>query len=142
MNVKVFNIRLNKNCFQEDQNSMNEFLNSVDVKLSSANFVTTETLGFWSVVIIYEDKKGVVNRIKEQELEPEEKIIFTALKQWRNDLAEKLGWSAFRVCHNSHLISIAKIKPQTLDELKNIKSFGERRSINYGDDIIALLNAM
>lgn len=142
MNEKVFNIRLNKNCFQEDQNSMNEFLNSVDVKLSSANFVTTETLGFWSVVIIYEDKKGVVNRIKEQELEPEEKIIFTALKQWRNDLAEKLGWSAFRVCHNSHLISIAKIKPQTLDELKNIKSFGERRSINYGDDIIALLNAM
>lgn len=142
MNVKVFNIRLNKDCFQEDQNSMNEFLNSVDVKLSSANFVTTETLGFWSVVIIYDEKKGVVNRIKEQELEPEEKIIFTALKQWRNDLAEKLGWSAFRVCHNSHLISIAKIKPQTLDELKNIKSFGERRSINYGDDIIALLNAM
>ena len=142
MNVKVFNIRLNKNRFQEDQNSMNEFLNSVDVKLSSANFVTTETLGFWSVVIIFEEKKEVVNRIREQELEPEEKIIFTALKQWRNDLAEKLGWSAFRVCHNSHLISIAKIKPQTLDELKNIKSFGERRSINYGDDIIALLNAM
>jgi hypothetical protein len=52
MNVKVFNIRLNKDCFQEDQNSMNEFLNTVDVKLSSANFVTTETLGFWSVVII------------------------------------------------------------------------------------------
>jgi superfamily II DNA helicase RecQ len=142
MNVKVFNIRLNKDCFQEDQNSMNEFLNSVDVKLSSANFVTTETLGFWSVVIIYEEKIGVVNRIKEQELEPEEKIIFIALKQWRNDLAEKLGWSAFRVCHNSHLISIAKIKPQTLDELKNIKSFGERRSINYGDDIISLLNAI
>lgn len=142
MNVKVFNIRLNKDCFQEDQNSMNEFLNSVDVKLSSANFVTTETLGFWSVVIIYEEKIGVVNRINEQELEPEEKIIFIALKQWRNDLAEKLGWSAFRVCHNSHLISIAKIKPQTLDELKNIKSFGERRSINYGDDIISLLNAI
>ena len=142
MNVKVFNIRLNKDCFQEDQNSMNEFLNTVDVKLSSANFVTTETFGFWSVVIIYEEKKEVVNRIKEHELEPEEKIIFTALKQWRNGLAEKLGWSAFRVCHNSHLISIAKIKPQTLDELKNIKSFGERRSINYGDDIISLLNAM
>jgi superfamily II DNA helicase RecQ len=142
MNVKVFNIRLNKDCFQEDQNSMNEFLNTVDVKLSSANFVTTETFGFWSVVIIYEVKIGVVNRIEEHQLNPEEKIVFTALKQWRNDLAKKLGWSAFRVCHNSHLISIAIKKPQNLEDLKTIKGFGENKIANYGDDIISLLNAI
>ncbi len=142
MNVKVFNIRLNKDCFQEDQNSMNEFLNTVDVKLSSANFVTTETLGFWSVVIIYEVKIGVVNRLEGHELNPEEKIVFTALKHWRNDLAKKLGWSAFRVCHNSHLISIAIKKPQNLEDFKTIKGFGENKIANYGDDIISLLNAM
>jgi superfamily II DNA helicase RecQ len=142
MNVKVFNIRLNKDCFQEDQNSMNEFLNTVDVKLSSANFVTTETLGFWSVVIIYEVKIGVVNRLEGHELNPEEKIVFTALKHWRNDLAKKLGWSAFRICHNSHLISIAIKKPQNLEDFKTIKWFGENKIANYGDDIISLLNAM
>jgi superfamily II DNA helicase RecQ len=71
-----------------------------------------------------------------------EKEIFTALKLWRNDLAQKLGWSAFRICHNSQLISIAQQKPQSLDELKKVKSFGEIRSVNYGEDIISILNAL
>ena len=142
MNVKVFNIRLNKDCFQEDQNSMNEFLITVDVKLSSANFVTTESLGFWSVVIIYEAKIEVINRIENHKLMPGEEIVFTALKQWRNDLAKELGWSAFRICHNSHLISIAIKKPQNLEDFKTIKGFGDNKIANYGNDIICLLNAM
>ncbi|MFY7739853.1 MAG: HRDC domain-containing protein [Flavobacterium sp.] len=66
--------------------------------------------------------------------------MFTALKQWRNDLAQKLGWSSFRICHNSHLISIVKSKPQNLDELKTVKGFGESRTLNYGDDILSILN--
>lgn len=142
MNIKVFNIRLNKEHCQEDQNRMNEFLDSVEIKLTSTNFVTTGTVDFWSAVVFYEPKKENKFIVDESELSLDEKKIYSALKQWRNDLAKESGWSAFRICHNSHLISISKIKPQTLDELKNIRSFGERRTLNYGDDIISLLNAL
>ncbi|MDD5150949.1 MAG: HRDC domain-containing protein [Flavobacterium sp.] len=142
MNIKVFNIRLNKEHCQEDQNRMNEFLDSVEIKLTSTNFVTTGTVDFWSAVVFYEPKKENKFIVDESELSLDEKKIYSALKQWRNDLAKESGWSAFRICHNSHLISITKIKPQTLDELKNIRSFGERRTLNYGDDIISLLNAL
>ena len=140
MNIKVFNIRLDKENCQQDQSRMNAFLDSVEVKLTSTNFVTTGTTDFWSAVVFYELKKSDSKPTEVIELNEQENEIFTALKQWRNDLAQKLGWSAFRICHNSHLISIAKSKPQNLDELKAVKSFGETRTLNYGDDILSILN--
>lgn len=142
MNIKVFNIRLCKEHCQEDQNIMNEFLDSVEIKLTSTNFVTTSTVGFWSAVVFYKPIKGIKVTVNESELTFDEEKIFSALKKWRNDLAIKLSWSAFRICYNSHLVSIAKAKPQTIDELKSIKSFGEKRATNYGDDIISVLNAL
>lgn len=142
MNIKVFNIRLSKEHCQEDQNRMNQFLDSVDIKLTSTNFVTTTTVDFWSAVVFYEPKKESKPMVDDRELTVEEKRIYSALRQWRNDLASKTGWSAFRICHNSHLISISKAKPQTLEELRSIKSFGESRTTKYGDDIISLLNAL
>ena len=141
MNIKVFNIRLDKENCQNDQTRMNAFLDSVEVKLTSTNFVTTGTIDFWSAVVFYELKKSDSKPTEVIELNEQENEIFTALKQWRNDLAQKLGWSAFRICHNSHLISIAKSKPQNLDELKTVKGFGESRTLNYGDDILSVLNA-
>ena len=56
MNIKVFNIRLAKEFCQEDQAKMNAFLNSVEVKLTSTNFVTTGTLDYWSAVVFYTSK--------------------------------------------------------------------------------------
>ena len=141
MNIKVFNIRLDKENCENDQSKMNTFLDSVEVKLTSTNFVTTGTVDFWSAVVFYEPKNTNLTQKEVIELNEKEKEIFTALKQWRHDLALKLGWSAFRICHNSHLISIAREKPQNLDELKKVKSFGESRTLHYGDDIISLLNA-
>ena len=141
MNIKVFNIRLDKENCQNDQSKMNTFLDSVEVKLTSTNFVTTGTVDFFFFFFFYEPKNANSTQKEVIELNEKEKEIFTALKQWRHDLALKLGWSAFRICHNSHLISIAKEKPQNLDELKKVKSFGESRTLHYGDDIISLLNA-
>jgi ribonuclease D len=57
-------------------------------------------------------------------------------------LAEKLDWSAYRICHNSHLVAIAKANPQTLEALENISVFGKARTEKYGDDILSLLNAL
>jgi superfamily II DNA helicase RecQ len=141
MNIKVFNIRLDKENCQNDQTRMNTFLDSVEVKLTSTNFVTTGTTDFWSAVVFYELKKSDLKPTEVIELNEQENEIFIALKQWRNDLAQKLGWSSFRICHNSHLISIVKSKPQNLDELKTVKGFGASRTLNYGDDILSVLNA-
>jgi len=146
MNIRVFNIRLSKEFCIVDQNRMNEFLDTVEVKLTSTNFVTTGTTDYWSAVVFYKPKKKD-EKINEEEkptfedLSQHEKEIFIALKQWRNDLASDLGWSAFRVCHNSHLIEIAIAKPGNKEELAKVKGFGEVRTEKYGEDILVVLNA-
>jgi superfamily II DNA helicase RecQ len=146
MNIKVFNIRLTKEHCQNDQNRMNEFLNSVEVKLASTSFVTTGTIDFWSATVFFEPKviqKGKKElKLLEEELVPNERKIFRALRSWRKDFAEKLSWPTYTICHNSHLIAIAKANPQTLQELENISSFGKTRADKYGADIIAVLNAL
>ena len=145
MNIRVFNIRLSKEFCIVDQNRMNEFLDSVEVKLTSTNFVTTGTTDYWSAVVFYDIKKSTEKPKEEkpnfEDLSQHEKEIFMALKQWRNDMASDLGWSAFRICHNSHLMAIAEAKPENLEDLVKVKGFGEVRTEKYGEDILAVLNA-
>lgn len=142
MNIKVFNIRLDKEHCQEDQNRMNQFLDSVEIKLTSTNFVTTSTVDFWSAVVFFEPKKETKTTMVERELTDDEKKIYAALKKWRSDKAQQLMLPHYMICHNSELASIAVQKPQTLRDFKNVKGFGENKTDNYGDDIIALLNAL
>jgi superfamily II DNA helicase RecQ len=37
-------------------------------------------------------------------------------------------------------MEIAKIKPETMEELEKVKGFGEVRTKKYGEDILAVLN--
>ncbi|MFN3752903.1 HRDC domain-containing protein [Flavobacterium sp.] len=146
MNIKVFNIRLAKEFCQEDQTKMNAFLDSVEVKLTSTNFVTTGKVDYWSAVVFYSPKvlgkSKSENKTTEDELSHEQTKIFNALRVWRNDLAQKLDWSSFRICHNSHLIAVAQSNPRTLEELERVSGFGKARTEKYGDAILAVLNAL
>ena len=141
MNIKVFNIRLAKDFCQNDQDKMNEFLNTVEVKLTSTNFVTTGTTDYWSAVVFYIEKKKNTALIDEN-LSASEMKIFKALRHWRNDLAEKMEWKPFVICYNSHLTAISKTNPKTIEELKQIKGFGNTKAEKYGDDILSVLNAL
>ncbi|MFT5753152.1 MAG: superfamily II DNA helicase RecQ [Flavobacterium sp.] len=146
MNIRVFNIRLSNEFCIVDQNRMNEFLDSVEVKLTSTNFVTTGITDYWSAVVFY-DLKNKIDKTKEDKLtfdalSEHDKEIFTALKQWRSNLARDLSMSAFRICHNAHLIAIAEAKPKTLEKLIQVKGFGEVRTEKYGEDLLAVLNSL
>jgi ribonuclease D len=46
------------------------------------------------------------------------------------------------ICHNSELIDLAMYKPSNLDESQQIKGFGKQKSERFGDDILAILNAV
>lgn len=146
MNIKVFNIRLTKTFCQPDQAKLNAFLDSVEVKLTSTNFVTTETVDFWSVVVFYSSKQLKKDKttgvFSEQQLSQEEAHVFQALKTWRNDLARRLEWSSFRICHNSHLLAVAKLKPEIVEALETIPGFGKTRTEKYGEAILSVLNAL
>jgi len=144
MKIKVFTIRLNENELEIDQNSLNDFLETVVFKKSSTQFVECEKDCYWSVLVHYEEISEVKNEEPKQEIEltEREKVIFQNLKRWRAEKASELGFKSFMICHNSVLMNIAICKPKTVSQLRNIKGFGEVKSDKYGDDIIALLNVI
>ena len=141
MSIKVCNIRLDKEHLQLDQNSMNAFLNTVNVKLTSSNFVTTGTTDYWSVLIFYDAKKEIQVSIPENDLIGVEKELYEALKTWRNNKAAELNLKHFMISHNSELMNIALKKPKTISALKKIKGFGEIKTAKFGQDILAVMNA-
>ena len=106
---------------------------------------------FWSILVFYNDQKvekqeknsDKIEVTSDAELTEEEKRIFETLKQWRRDEASQLNVLDFFICHNTELMTIAKVKPQTLGDLSKIKGFGGGQKIaKYGDDIIAVLNSI
>ena len=145
MQVQHFIIRLNSEQIQSDQNKLNDFLNTVTFKKSSTQFVETTT-SYWSVLIHYELK----SQQKEPEIDPQkeyddlsenDRIVYKSLRNWRTQKAEQLNVKVFMICHNSELINIAIQKPDSINDLKKIKGFGELKTDKYGGEIVELLKA-
>ena len=149
MNVKLFHTRLDDQHIQHDQETINAFMDSVTVKKTATQFVIGQP-DFWSVLVFFENGKPQKNGSKESdkisfdsdvELTDEEKQIILALKQWRKDRAKEVNVPEYLICHNSELLSVAKMKPRSMEDLIRVKGFGDQKIAKYGDDIIAVLNA-
>jgi len=149
MNIKLFQTRLDDQHYQQDQEAINTFMATVKVKRTATQFVIGQP-DFWSILVFYEPGKPHRNGSKESdkisfepdiELTAEEKQINNALRQWRKDRAREGSVPEYLICHNAELISVAKTKPRTMEELNKLKGFGDQKIAKYGDDIIAVVNA-
>jgi ribonuclease D len=118
------------------------FLETIKFVKSATHFVEAEDVSYWSVLVHYEElyetkKEG---EIKEANLNTNQLNVFQKLKQWRAVKAGKMRMANFMICHNSELIDIAYNQPKSIDELRLIKGFGNKKADKYGNDIIAVLN--
>ena len=70
-----------------------------------------------------------------------EEILLQELKDWRTKKRQETGWSAFAICNDETLKMIVGCHPKTKEELSRIKGIGEKRLEQYGDEILAIVNA-
>jgi len=148
MKVKIFQIRLLNEFLQSDQNELNSFLDSVNIKKTAVQLVEGPP-EYWSVLVFYTNEKSSADKSSDKisfpaniDLSEEEKKIYETLKQWRFDKAGELRLPTYLVTSNSELISVAKVKPQTTDELIKIRGFAGQKIAKYGNDIIAVINSV
>lgn len=143
MQVKLFTIRLDDINLEIDQNSLNDFLQTVTLKKSDTQFVESDTC-YWSVLVHYEEQNSgkISEAIETTTLTENQEIVFRELKKWRNEKATELGLKHFLICYNSELTNIALKHPVTINELKKIKGFGNLKTEKFGNEIISILNTL
>ncbi|NHM07823.1 aldolase [Flavobacterium sp. CYK-4] len=139
MGIKVCNIRLDKQHLESDLKNLNAFLDTVSVKLTSSNFVSTATKDYWSVLIYFEPNERKVP-VGEVFLDENEKETYQALKNWRSHKATELNLKQYLICSNTELMHIASRKPKNIDELRTIRGFGAVKTEKFGEEILSLFH--
>lgn len=152
MKVKAFQIRLAEEFLQVDQDNLNKFIEKVDVRKTSTELANGKP-DYWSILVFYDELIAGLsapppapgNKISfaaGTELSEEEKRIYETLKEWRAEKALTLSLPTYLVCSNAQLVAVAKVRPQSLDDLIKIKGFAGQKTARHGGDIIALLNSV
>src|SRR5690606_18154239 len=127
MQIKVFNIRLDKENFEKDQKELNDFLETVTFKKSSVSLIESK-VNFWSFTIQYDKKEVKYNEENENKkittediiLSEREKEIIAYFKQRRLDKAKEINLPANTILTNKPIYEIAKKNPSTIEELNSI----------------------
>ncbi|WP_051224545.1 HRDC domain-containing protein [Flavobacterium tegetincola] len=149
MKVRIFSIRLAANQLTEDENQLNDFLESVDFLKSDVHFVESKD-SYWSVLVHYNEKSRLQksessaderNSVVEQDLNAKQQAFYETLKVWRTNKAKELKIPSYLVCHNSELLNAILREAKTPTDLRSIKGFGELKVEKYGDEILSILNA-
>ena len=68
-------------------------------------------------------------------------ILFSRLKQWREDTAETTGMILYEVLPTRSLLEIVQFLPLTLPALKKIKGIGMGKTMRFGAEVVALVQA-
>jgi hypothetical protein len=46
------------------------------------------------------------------------------------------------ICSNSELVTLVKVRPDSIEKLVSIKGFGDQKIAKFGEGIIAFLNSL
>ncbi|PYX41891.1 MAG: RecQ family ATP-dependent DNA helicase [Acidobacteria bacterium] len=69
----------------------------------------------------------------------EEHALREYLREWRRRISKEQGVSAFIVMYDTSLEALCRLRPKSLQELRSVPGFGERKIEAYGDKILAAL---
>jgi ATP-dependent DNA helicase RecQ len=61
------------------------------------------------------------------------------LREWRRVTSKEMKTAAFIIMHDSSLNEICRVRPKSLDEIRKVSGFGERKTELYGPQILEAL---
>ncbi len=74
-------------------------------------------------------------------LEPADLPLYEALRTWRRRLAAMRGVPPYLVLHNRTMAEIARWRPATLADLRDIRGIGEAKATAYGPALLAVVQS-
>jgi len=73
---------------------------------------------------------------------PNNEIVFQALREWRKGVAREHGVPAYTVFHDATLLEIARVLPESLDDLRSISGIGATKLERYGQPLIEIVRGV
>ncbi len=67
--------------------------------------------------------------------------LFQALKDWRNNKARELEVHNFQILHQTTLLDLSNILPQSASELKRVKGIGKKKAQSFGGELLELITS-
>ena len=75
-------------------------------------------------------------------LDTDDRALFDALRAWRSSRSKEADVPAFVVCNDHTLAEIARTRPATAVELRQVNGMGEIKVSRFGDEILAIVAAI
>ncbi len=72
-------------------------------------------------------------------LDPDDQAVFERLRRWRSEVSRERDQPAYIVFPNSTLTEIARRRPSTPDELREVPGVGEKKLALYADGVLGVL---
>lgn len=126
-----------KELFQSDE--FKKFILNKKINSYKAEFFQDGGNSYWSVFVDFDvafDNKKIDSKNK---LNEADSLLFSRLKEWRKLKADENGFPVYLVATNNQLTKMIENKPVSLEGLKNIQGFGQKRIENYGKDITGII---
>jgi superfamily II DNA helicase RecQ len=140
MSFEILTIPFNSDTDLFNCDDLNRFCVNKKVVNSKTEFFNINGKAYWSIFLEYDTLLEAQNRGPETRgLTEAGKLCYEKLRQWRRDRAEKEGVPPFVIARNSQLVDIIKTEPKTLEALKTINGFGNKKVEKYGQDITGVI---
>ncbi len=134
----------------EEVESLNRFLRSVQVLHVRHEFLNQAPGPGWCVLVEYLDKSGTsggqgrkgggrTRKDYREILSPEDFALYAMLRDWRKERGTAEQIPVYTIMTNEQMAQIARRRPASLAQLQEIGGIGEARTSRYGNDLLALL---
>lgn len=76
-----------------------------------------------------------------QEESPQALELFERLRQWRAEVASSVGKPAYVIFHDTTLRMIARVRPENLAQLGDIRGVGKTKLAAYGEQVLQIVRS-
>ncbi len=119
--------------------SRSPFLDEVDHVLAA--LAAGESVDDWRPHVAAQRERVRGSARARDEISPDDKALFDALKQWRAAAARAANVPAFVIFHDSTLEALARSRPATPAALLAVPGIGKVKATRFGADVLALVAA-
>jgi superfamily II DNA helicase RecQ len=152
MNVRVFTLPFDPGIPGFDDGAVQQFCTEHIVTQVIERFFTVGDVPHWSLMLLYRPLPRPVDRalpVEEpqrrnavdaaQLLDPEQRLVFERLRDWRNQRARQEGKPAYVLLTNHQLVEVVRARPRTVAELRTVPGIGDAKVAAFGAELLLLL---